>query len=560
MFPYNSKIITFFIIVAGKLHLFDGGIGEVGLPLCFNNPFSYVPHPLCVRAAEKVHRVVYENSAWSSEAARGKMFGVLIVRDTRGEIGFLAAFSGLLAGCNEHDFFVPAVFDFLAPDGYFKCEEREISSINSEILRLKSSEEYLAAVSALECVERERDEALAAEREAMRAGKAAREQRRAIGNLSPEEETRLLNESRFAKAEHKRNVKRWDERVTAFKNAVAVYEEKITAMRADRKSRSAALQQWLFDNFILLDSVGECRSLSQIFADTPQGVPPAGAGECAAPKLLQYAFVNALTPLAMAEFWMGESPVGEVRRDGCFYGSCIGKCKPILSFMLAKMDVEPSSQEVSLLSAEDIKVLYEDDYLMVVNKPSGMLSVPGIVGGTSVEEHLQRVCPGCDIRVVHRLDMATSGLLLVAKSVDVYSAMQREFAARRVKKRYSALLDGVIANNEGEISVPLSADYVNRPRQKVDFSCGKEAVTRYETVEVVEYNGRRCTRVAFCPLTGRTHQLRVHAAHAAGLNTPIVGDELYGARDKRLMLHADRVEFTHPVTGEVLAFECPADF
>ena len=367
----------------------------------------------------------------------------------------------------------------------------------------------------------------------------------------------------FAKAEYKRNVKRWDERVALFKAAVAVYDEKIAAMRAERKRRSAALQQWLFDNFVFLDSEGERRSLSQIFADTAQGVPPAGAGECAAPKLLQYAFLNGLSPLAMAEFWLGESRVGEVRRDGCFYGSCISKCKPILSFMLGKMDVEPSSQESASLGAENIKILYEDDSLMVVNKPSGMLSVPGRVGGTSVEEYLQ--CNynylDCFIHVAHRLDMATSGLLLVAKSLDVFSALQREFAARRVKKRYTALLDGVIAANEGEISLPLSADYDNRPRQKVDFSKrGKEAVTRYETIEVVEYEGRVCTRVAFYPLTGRTHQLRVHAAYVAGLNTPIVGDELYGSPDKRLMLHADRVEFTHPVTGEVVAIECPAEF
>ena len=546
--------------MAGKFHLFDGGIGGGVLPVRVNNPFSYVPHPLCVRAAEEVRRVVAENPAWSSEVMRGKMFGVLVVRDTRGDIGFLAAFSGLLAGCNEHDYFVPAVFDFLAPDGYFKCEEREISYINSEILRLKGSEEYVSAFSAFEGVERERDEALSAEREAMRVGKAAREQRRAAGNLSSKEESLLLNESRFAKAEYKRNVKRWDKRVAAFKAAVAVYDEKIAAMRAERKNRSAALQQWLFDNFVLLDSVGERRSLSQIFADTSQGVPPAGAGECAAPKLLQYAFANAFTPLAMAEFWMGESPIGEVRRDGCFYGSCISKCKPILSFMLAKMDVEPSTQEASAVVAEDMKVLYEDDYLMVVNKPSGMLSVPGIVGGTSVEEHLRRAYTCCDIRVVHRLDMATSGLLLVAKSVDVYSALQRDFAERRVKKRYTALLDGVVSVAEGEISLPLSSDYDNRPRQMVDYSCGKEAVTRYETISIIEYNSRLCTRVAFYPLTGRTHQLRVHSAHAAGLNTPIVGDELYGSRDKRLMLHADRVEFTHPVTGETLVFECGAEF
>lgn len=549
--------------MAGKFHLFDGGIGEVALPERFNNPFSYVPHSLCVRAAEEVRRVVVRNYAWSCEVAAGKMFGVLVVRDACGQIGFLAAFSGLLGGCNEHGYFVPAVFDFLAPNGYFKCEEREISYINSEILRLRGSEEYLSALSDFERVERERDEALAAEREAMRAGKAAREERRAAGNLSPEEEAQLLNESRFAKAEYKRNVKRWDERVALFKAAVAVYDEKIAAMRAERKRRSAALQQWLFDNFVFLDSEGERRSLSQIFADTAQGVPPAGAGECAAPKLLQYAFLNGLSPLAMAEFWLGESRVGEVRRDGCFYGSCISKCKPILSFMLGKMDVEPSSQESASLGAENIKILYEDDSLMVVNKPSGMLSVPGRVGGTSVEEYLQ--CNynylDCFIHVAHRLDMATSGLLLVAKSLDVFSALQREFAARRVKKRYAALLDGVIAANEGEISLPLSADYDNRPRQKVDFSKrGKEAVTRYETIEVVEYEGRVCTRVAFYPLTGRTHQLRVHAAYVAGLNTPIVGDELYGSPDKRLMLHADRVEFTHPVTGEVVAIECPAEF
>ncbi|MBQ5663635.1 MAG: RluA family pseudouridine synthase [Bacteroidaceae bacterium] len=504
--------------------------------------------------------MVAKNVAWSDELARGKMFGVLVVRNACGQTGFLAAFSGLLAGCNEHDFFVPAVFDFLSPDGYFKREEREISAINGEISRLKGSGEYVSAAAALVGVERERDEALAAEREAMRVGKVAREKRRSEDNLSPEEEELLLNESRFAKAEYKRNVKRWDERVVAFRAALAVYDEKIANMRAERKRRSAALQQWLFDNFVLLDSVGERRSLSQIFAATSQGVPPAGAGECAAPKLLQYAFANSLEPLAMAEFWMGESPVGEVRHDGCFYGSCIGKCKPILSFMLGKMDVEPSAQEASGVAAEDIKVVYEDDFLLVVNKPSGMLSVPGIVGGTSVEEYLQRVYPRCDIRVVHRLDMATSGLLLVAKSVDIFSALQRDFAMRRVKKRYTALLDGVVATAEGEISLPLSSDYENRPRQMVDYSSGKEALTHYETIAAVEYNGRLCTRVLFYPQTGRTHQLRVHAAHVAGLNVPIVGDELYGSRDSRLMLHADRVEFTHPVTGEALVFECDAEF
>ncbi len=546
--------------MADKFHLFDGGVGEFTLPARFNNPFSYVPHPLCVMAADEVRRVVGKNPLWNAEAARGKMFGVLVVQDECGRYGFLAAFSGLFAGCNEHDFFVPPVFDFLSPDGYFKREEGEISSINREILRLKSCDAYLSAVSALGSVQRERDEALAAEREAMHKGKAAREARRAEGVLSPDEEQLLLNESRFAKAEYKRNAKRWEEKVAAFKAIVTVYEDKMTALKNERKHRSAALQQWLFDNFVLLDSAGEHRSLSQIFSDTPQGVPPAGAGECAAPKLLQYAFAHGLQPLAMAEFWMGASPVGEVRRDGCFYGSCTSKCKPILSFMLGRMDVEPSVQESASLCAEDIKTIYEDDFLMVVNKPSGMLSVPGIVGGVSVEEHLQHAFPENDIRVVHRLDMATSGLLLVAKSVDVFSALQREFSMRRVQKRYIALLDGVISASGGEISLPLSCDYDNRPRQMVDYSRGKEAVTRYEVIDRVEYNGRMCTAVAFYPLTGRTHQLRMHAAHADGLDTPIVGDELYGVPDKRLMLHAESLKFTHPVTGDVVELAASAKF
>ena len=543
-----------------KFHLFDEAVGAIALPTRFNNPFSYTPHPLCVRAAEAVRHVVAANPLWSEEAARGKMFGVLVVQDTQGRCGYLAAFSGLFAGCNEHDYFVPPVFDFLAPDGYFKREEGEISSINREVATLKSSKAYLSAVAALERVERERDEALAAEREAMREGKAAREARRAEGALSPDEEERLLNESRFAKAEYKRNVKRWDEKVAALKAAVASYDEQVTAMKNERKRRSAALQQWLFDNFVLLDSTGERRSLSQIFATTAQGVPPAGAGECAAPKLLQYAFINGLRPLAMAELWMGVSPVGEVRRDGCFYGSCTSKCKPILSFMLGRMDVDPSPQEAAALCAEDIEILYEDDFLMVVNKPSGMLSVPGIVGGVSVEEHLQNAFPASDIRVVHRLDMATSGLLLVAKSVDVFSALQRDFSMRRVQKRYIALLEGTLSSTKGEISLPLIPDYENRPRQMVDYSCGKEALTRYEVIEKIVYDGRECTKVAFYPVTGRTHQLRVHSAHAGGLNTPIIGDELYGSPDKRLMLHAEYLKFTHPVTGEVVELTAAADF
>lgn len=543
-----------------KLHLFDGKIDADGLPRRFNNPFSYRPHPLCVRAADEVRRHVAGNPLLCGEAASGKMFGVLVVRDKVGEYGFLAAFSGLIGGSNRQDFFVPPVFDFLSPSGYFKREEHEISLINKEISTITNSVEYIEALGELQSATNERDEFLSAERTAIQQAKALREERRSSGKLSGEELEKLLNESRFAKAEYRRNVKRWEERLVVYKKAVALYEQRINALKEERKIRSAALQQWLFDNFILLNAMGEQSSLTRIFSQTPQGTPPAGAGECAAPKLLQYAFSNGLVPVAMAEFWMGASPVGEVRRDGCFYGSCISKCKPILGFMLRGMDVESSLPE-ALQSAADIAILYEDDYLLVVNKPSGMLSVPGISGGVSLEEYLQGLYSGkADIRVVHRLDMATSGLLLVAKQEDVFVELQRMFATRQVLKRYTALLDGVPSQSEGEISLPLAVDYINRPRQMVDTLNGKHALTLYKVLEVVEYEGRQCARVHFTPVTGRTHQLRVHSAYFQGLDTPIVGDELYGSADKRLMLHAEYISFLHPVTGKRVEIESSAGF
>ncbi len=542
--------------MTNKFHIFEGGTGNVALPLRFNNPFSYTPHPLCVRAADELRRVVRGNGRWHADALKGKMFGVLVALDAEGRCGYLAAFSGLLDGSNEHDYFVPPVFDFLSPSGYFKCEEGRISEINKDIASIKCSDAYREARENLALMETQRNAALEAERSAMREAKSLREQRRASGTLSPAEEESLLNESRFAKAELKRNVKRWDGKLQPLRDAVATFDKEISALKELRRQRSAALQQWLFDNFRLLNSKGESSSLTQIFFSTRQGVPPAGAGECSAPKLLQYAFANGYTPVAMAEFWMGASPIGEVRRDGCFYGSCTSKCRPILTFMLDGMDVEPEFQEAE----SEIGIIYEDDHLVIADKPAGMLSAPGVNGGLSLEEHLQHICSCNDIRVAHRLDMSTSGLIVAAKSGEVLATLQRDFAGRRVEKRYVALLDGIPAEQAGEISLPLAPDYDNRPRQRVDFSAGKEALTRYVVLDVADYCGRRCARVAFYPVTGRTHQLRLHAAYPDGLDTPIVGDELYGTPDRRLMLHAEWLSFTHPVTGERVEVESSSRF
>jgi tRNA pseudouridine32 synthase/23S rRNA pseudouridine746 synthase len=331
-------------------------------------------------------------------------------------------------------------------------------------------------------------------------------------------------------------------------------------MKEERKRRSAALQRWLFERFKVLNGNGREKSLLDIFSEHSGIIPPGGAGECAAPKLLQYAYLNSLLPIAVAEFWVGESPTGEVRRDGCFYGACKSKCEPILSFMLQGLDVEENALEKGG-DISSVKVVYEDEHLIIVNKPSGVLSVPGVVGGTSVQQWLRNeYLHSNELFMVHRLDMATSGLLVAAKSMEIFKMMQQLFASREVVKHYSALLQGVPRNSCGVVELPLAPDYSNRPRQKVDYASGKHAITRYELLKVVEHDGEQCALVRFTPVTGRTHQLRVHAAHADGLDCPIVGDAIYGSAGKRLMLHACSLSFVHPVSGNVVNVESDMEF
>ena len=511
-------------------------------------------------AADEVRANMLGSEVVAAEAAKGKMFGVLVVRDKDGSIGYLAAFSGLFMGSNDVDGFVPPVFDLQNPDGYFKREEAEISAINAKIKELEASAEYIAAKDALEAVKCAADEALDGMRAEFAANKARRAQLRAGGALTADDEATLIKASQFGKAELKRAQRAWQAKVLEKECLLKIFTDKKTCYVAERRRRSAALQQWLFRQFVMLDGRGEERTLLDIFKEHRGCIPPAGAGECAGPKLMQYAYANSLHPLALAEFWVGESPVGEVRRDGCFYGACKSKCEPILTYMLQGLDVEESALE----HGGDIKaleVVYEDEWLVAVNKPSGVLSVPGIVGGISVQQWLREEYLRCnELFVVHRLDMATSGVLVAAKSMEVYKAMQALFASRDVKKEYIALLDGVPSADSGTISLPLAADYDARPRQKVDYRNGKEAVTRYDILDVVGYDGKQCALVRFEPLTGRTHQLRVHSAYKDGLDVPIVGDALYGRLADRLMLHAASLEFRHPVTGEKVSITAKIPF
>lgn len=535
------------------VHGFSIDISGVVLPEQFTDPFDYVPHPLCVEAAREVRAYLDSHVEWRDELRRGKMMGVLVVR-SGGDVGFLAAFSGNLAGSNCHSYFVPPVYDLLNPDGYFRAEEAEISAINRQIDAILAADDYNLLLAQLSQIKADADAAVAAHKELMAVSKMRRDAER----LNPDaDRAAMIRESQWQKAELRRIKAYWKERVADAEWAVGVIDGYVNELKASRRRRSAALQHWMFSQFVMLNAKGEKRDLCEIFADTPQGEPPAGAGECAAPKLLQYAYKNNLEPIAMAEFWCGESPHGVVRHDGCFYPACKGKCLPILSFMLQGLSVEQGGVRDS--AAQEVKVLYDDEYIVAVSKPAGMLCVPGKSGDVSLLERVRLMFPDADgPMVVHRLDMDTSGIVLFAKDKCTHKLMQRMFALRQVHKRYAALLSGVPDDLKGEISLPLSPDYEHRPQQKVCYDGGKCAVTRYEVTDSAD-DGSMC-RVALYPVTGRTHQLRVHCAHKDGLNVPIVGDRLYGRRGAaalrgRMCLHAERVEFVHPITGKEIVIE-----
>ena len=607
------------------IHFFKKPVSHLALPEKFTYPFHYTPHPLCVLAAEEVKAYIASRKEWQEELASGKMFGVLIVQTDNGitnneenQIGYLAAFSGNLDGKNLHPYFVPPVYDLLQPEGFFKIEEEQISAINIRIRELENSGSYLDSKEKWK-IETEQAKAVLNQAKAeLKMAKEAREIRRQSSpELSGEEQASLIRESQYQKAEYKRLEKKWKKRLEELETEVRHFDIEIERLKTERKERSAALQRKLFEQFRMLNAQGEVKDLYTIFEQTVQKVPPAGAGECALPKLLQYAYLHQLRPLAMAEFWWGDSPKNEIRHHGYYYPSCKGKCEPILQHMLQGLEVDENPLLNPVHEEEELEIVFEDEWLLVVNKPAGMLSVPGKVENRdSVYHRLKKKYPeATGPIIVHRLDMATSGLLLVAKTKEVHQDLQAQFANRSIKKRYVAVLDGTIIKTEketkpiaekailiaketvstkktakaertgrtGRIELPLCLNPLDRPRQMVSRKHGKEAITEYQIISESEritsksentFNesnridelersineSRKYTRIIFYPLTGRTHQLRVHAAHPEGLGCPILGDELYGKKADRLYLHAEYIEFRHPIYGDILCIQKEADF
>ena len=564
-----------------------------------NNPLDYEPHPLCIQACRKVQEMLARREDWQEEIAHGKMFGVLIVENVKTDTnvpkwGYLAAYSGQIGGRSDWEDFVPAVFDYLQPDGYFKTHEAEISRINQSISHLEKDERMKEARTLIRQLQEERKRTIAAYQEKMKEAKAKRDSRREAGNLSNAEEAEMIRESQFMKAELRRLKKSLSEK-TALETEFEDYQENILRLKQLRKQLSDALQQWLFSQFRMLNQEGESKDLLEIFRDEalkeyPQAaiatsriaalkmVPPAGSGECCEPKLLQYAYQHGYKPLQMAMFWWGESPKEEIRHHLQFYPACNGKCKPILHWMLPPSVFEspasaengiggqkgPFPKQVEMLY-EQVETLYEDCELTVIHKPAGLLSVPGKdAAQPSVYALMRRKYPeATGPLIVHRLDMATSGLMIIAKTEFAYHRLQKEFLNHRVQKKYIAIISekdilGRDIPEKGIISLPLLPDYLNRPRQIVNHEQGKEAITEYEILERIDGSH---LRIALYPKTGRTHQLRVHCAHQEGLNAPILGDPLYGnEKAARLHLHAEEITFEHPLTGKKITIKRKADF
>ncbi len=500
---------------------------------------------------------------YTKGAPQGKMFGVLVVQDKKHNLGYLTAYSGAIPETTGNYFFVPPVYDVLNPEGDFMQNEVIRNALNKEVDTLEQDTEYLQSVLDLDNTKNQAQAIILIEKEKIRQAKKLRKQKRMEGQakLSPEDfiilKEQLAKESVAKKNALKKIQEHWNEKISEKENALLPFEEKLLNLKTQRKQNSRAQQQMIFDNYKFLNKNKTVKTINDIFPNTQEHMPPSGTGDCAAPKLLQYAFQNDLTPISMGEFWWGASPAKEIRKHGVFYPACGSRCKPILEHMLAGIELEENPFIQSDLAKKEIKIVYEDPSMLIINKPAELLSVRGKLVSDSVQTRIQALYPELEGPfIVHRLDMSTSGLMILAKTREDHKALQKQFIEKTVQKRYVAILNGIISQDAGTIELPLCLDILDRPRQLVCDTHGKYAKTEWKVVE--RTNNK--TRIHFFPITGRTHQLRVHASHPKGLNTSILGDDLYGTKSDRLYLHAEQIIFQHPRSGNDLNFTEKASF
>ena len=547
---------------------FKTNISGISLPEKFTFPFYYEPHELSTIASTELQAYLetqtnFEHNFGLKENQEGlvigKMFGVLVCKNQEGKLGYLWAFSGKLAGVNHLPYFVPTIFDMLHEDGFFRKEEEVLNAINRQIEILENSDELQNKKNQLEVTKIEALTDIQNQKDKIKRLKVERDEKRiSFTNLSLAEieqlELELSEESKKESILLKKMTKYWNFQIEKAQKEVNLLLDEINQLKEERRQKSGALQQKLFAEYSFLNQFGERKSIGEIFNNNP----PAGAGECAAPKLLHYAFEYNLKPIAMAEFWWGQSPKSEIRKHKQFYPACKSKCEPILmSHMLNGLDMEANPFQENTAEGKNIEIIYEDEVLAVINKPAEFLSVPGKIISDSVYQRIKDLYPNATgPLIVHRLDMATSGLMLIAKDEETYVKLQSQFIKRTIKKRYVALLDGILTEEQGFIDLPLRVDLDDRPRQLVCYEHGKPAQTKWEKIQVRNNQ----TLVYFYPITGRTHQLRVHTSHELGLKTPIVGDDLYGKKANRLHLHAESLTFIHPISREELTIQKESEF
>ncbi len=550
---------------------FKTAISGITLPEKFTFPFYYEPHLLAKIATTEVQSYLENQTDFehnfgldinNNALAIGKMFGVLVVKNKQDKIGYLTAFSGKLADKSLPEKFVPPVFNMRTSGSFYIKGELEIDVMNAQLGVLKKDKKYLELKKIITENTAIIQTDLSFQRNRMKRAKSDRksQKKRAItllNDLEFEELTKKLTQESYNNQFFIKELQEYYQaKIEKINLEFKVFEDKIIALKKERKEKSNYLQQTLFSKYAFLNQQKELKNLLTIF-NNPAIKPPAGSGECAAPKLLQYAFANNLTPITMAEFWWGSAPNATVRHHKNYYPACQGRCKPILTHMLAHTEMDANLLLENLSEKQDLEIIYEDDALIVVHKPAEFLSVPGKDIKDSVYTRIKERNPSATgPLIVHRLDMSTSGVLLLTKTKEANKALQSQFINRTIKKRYVALLDGNLSKNSGKITLPLRVDLNDRPKQLVDFTYGKPAETDWKIIN--KENGK--TRVHLYPITGRTHQLRMHAAHKNGLNTPIVGDDLYGKKEKRLHLHAEFIEFLHPTTLKKMSFTVAPKF
>lgn len=556
---------------------FKHAIEGFALPKRFTFPFYYQPHPLCQLAAKELQCYLDEQTQWqhnfgltgntedatgNTEDATGKMFGVLIVKKSDNTIGYLSAFSGKLADKNVHRHFVPPVFDMLIKEDFFLTEQQAINKINDDLDSRLRNEAYTETKQLLSRYLTESVNEITQLQHSNAEQKKQRKAKRTSAKVTLSEHNfnalnEQLNKESVANKNSLNALKaQWKSQIEQLEQALLVHNNAIDKLKLTRKKRSNALQKKLFEHYQFLNIKGAKKDLNTIFKDSVHP-PPAGAGECAAPKLLHYAFANNLTPLAMAEFWWGVSPKSEIRQHGNFYPACIGKCQPILTHMLEGMAIDNNPLLDNPAAGKTLAIIYQDTHIVVVNKPAEFLSVPGKHINDSVLTRIEQLFPQATGGIiVHRLDMSTSGLMVLALNPRAHKGLQKQFIKREVSKRYIAVISGKVNSTEGKITLPLRGDLNDRPRQLVCNELGKKAETTWQLISQSD----KVSRVYLYPKTGRTHQLRVHCAHSDGLNSPIVGDDLYGKKANRLHLHAQQLAFCHPITKAPLTFECEPDF